>query len=229
MNSMHEYLSTFPEFMQRPIAGLSIIIIGYFASKIFAAIAGSITLKLTPSKNDLQTDVKPLHFHIGKIIFWSSWLVFIVLGLKQVHPYLFDFSEFSIKSIDYLQLFTIALGACVILLSESYITRYFESLRDSLKSIPVSKNNFTFRIAKRFAWILFFAIFVIALASTDTLGNKVAITLFLLFVGWLFSNVVKQAIKSFIQPFGVKSEFWPKFFSYVIFVHFLISAINLWK
>lgn len=229
MDFLYDHLSYLPEAMQGHVAGLIIILIGYFLSKIFAVLAVYFIPENIFPRRVVEEDSVSLRKHVSKICFWLSWVAFIFIGLKQVHPSLFVSSEFSTKSIDYLKLFTIVLGAFVILLSETYIARFLEFLRDILKSLPVSKDNFIFRKIMQFAWIPFFAIFFIALASTDTLGNKVAMSMFLLFLGWLTSNVVKQTIKSFIEPFGVKSELWPKFFSYFILVHFLIGAINLWR
>jgi len=231
MDFFYEYLNSFPEFMQRYIAALLIIIIGYFLSKIFSALAGSITSKLTSSPYNPQTDVRPLYLHIGKITFWSSWLIFIwmaalefpELEVPQISPSSWKFGY----SNDFL---VMLVAAFILLLSESNISRLYESFKTSLSSIPFSKDSFIFRSITRYIWlpIIAFCIFALALPDT-TLSNKAVMTLLVLVIGWLMSNVVKQTIISLIEPFGAKSESWPKFFSYFIFVHFFIAAISLWR
>ena len=214
--------------MQRPVAALLIVIIGYFLSKIFAALINHlIPAKLYPRKRAGES-VVPLRLSVAKFCFWLAWFIFIVIALIQVHPSLFTLSNLSNNSVDYFQLFATVLCACILILFEKHILHFIEILGSLIKVSFLSKNAFVIK-AIRFIWIPILVVFIFTWALPETIYNKIAMTLFILFAGWLSSNILKQIIMSFAEVFGFRDQFWSKYFRYLFFAHFIIAAINVWK
>lgn len=229
MKALYEYLDLVPEFLRRPLATLIIIIFGYFLSKIFAVLATKFIPRASLPEGNTKEVRVPLKLHVSRMVFWSSWLFFVTLALSQFHPELVKYSDLSLNSIDYTQMFSTVLCACILMLSETHITRFYRSLIALIKPAIVSRNNTIIQIVTRLVWIPIFGLWAVFLGLPGTLGNKVALTMFFLLIGSLFSNVLKQTLKSFLQPFGVESNIFPNFTSYFFFVHFLLLALNIWR
>jgi len=228
MDALYDYISFLPEAIQPIIVASFVIVVGYFLSKIFAAIIVSLIPAKSPSEEITNEDAMPLRIHLGRLIFWPSWLTFIVIGTNQVHSILPEFFQYISSPSNLMSMLPAALGACILIISEKYIAQIFKVLSEFYRSIPIHRDNSVARFIMRFSWIPLLAVFAVTLASPDTFGYNTTSTLLILLFGWLISTVLKQAVSSIINPLGLKNELIAKFVSYFVFVHFLVAAAKIW-
>ncbi|WP_026941723.1 hypothetical protein [Hellea balneolensis] len=227
MDALYDFLSYLPETVQPYVATLLIIIIGYFISKIFMAIVVSMVPIRTNSEETTLEGLIPIRTHLGRICFWVSWLFFIIIGTNQVHSIFSEVLQSSFNPRELMRSLPQVIGACLLLMSEKHIAELFKTLKRFCSSVPVPKNNPVFRFIIHYSWIPILLICVAALNSPKTVGYKAVISLLVLCFGWLFSNVLKQAILSTLNLLGLENEMVAKFVSYFVFIHFLIAAINI--
>jgi hypothetical protein len=219
--------------MQSTIAALVIIVVGYFLSKILAAIVSSIVPAKQATKGIGAEETLPLNTRMARACFWISWLILIVIALNEVSPIPAQIRA-SLRNGDtpslegFMQLSLMALFAYVILLSEKYIARLFKAFTDFYRSIPLSRENPAVQFIIRFSWLPILIICGVALASPETLGYRVTVTILTLLFGWLFTTVLRQALSSLFNPIRLQHGLVAKFFSYFVFVHFIVAAVNLW-
>ncbi len=82
MEQLSQYLGFLPAWAVGPVIALATIIVGYFISKIAAAIvAGGINR--TGIGQKAQTTGGNIGKSLSKAVFWVLWLVFILMGLSQ--------------------------------------------------------------------------------------------------------------------------------------------------
>ena len=82
MEQLSQYLGFLPTWAVGPVIALATIILGYFISKIAAAIvAGGINR--TGIGQKAQTTGGNIGKSLSKAVFWVLWLVFILMGLSQ--------------------------------------------------------------------------------------------------------------------------------------------------
>ncbi|MDA8708279.1 hypothetical protein N9M10_02795 [Hellea sp.] len=225
MEWIYDNLSFLPEAIQSHIVGMLIIITGYTLSKVLAAI---VMAMLPKERSSQETDALGLSWH-GRMVracFWLSWLVFILIALKQIHT---DKFNFSYDNFDFYQLSLMSLFAYILIVTEDIFSKFAKTIIGFFQSITLPKSNPFYRFIRRYIWIPIFFIFVLALASPETLGRKLAITIVILFTGWLLSVVVKQAFAATLGVSGKLQKFLPKFLFYFVLVHFLVAAIRLWR
>lgn len=225
MGWIYDNLSFLPESIQSYIVAILIIIIGYNLSKALAAIV----MALLPKERSSQETDALSHSWQNRIVrscFWLSWLVFILFALKQTHA---DRFIFSYDNFDFYQLSLMSLLACILFITEGIFSKFARTIISFFQSIPLPKSNPLYRFLRRYIWIPIFVIFVIALASPDTFGGKLAITVIILIAGWLLGAVVKQAFTAIMGISGKLQKFFPKVLFYFILVHFILAAIGLWR
>lgn len=82
MDQISQHLSFLPSWAVGPVIALATIVIGYFISKIAAAVvAGGINR--TGIGKKAQTTGGNIGKSLSKAVFWVLWLVFILMGLSQ--------------------------------------------------------------------------------------------------------------------------------------------------
>ncbi|MDB2439751.1 mechanosensitive ion channel [Hellea sp.] len=82
MDQLSDHLGFLPDWAVGPIIALLIIIIGYFISKIAAAVvAGGINR--TGIGKKAKTTGGNIGKSLSKAVFWVLWLIFILMGLSQ--------------------------------------------------------------------------------------------------------------------------------------------------
>jgi len=82
MDQISQHLSFLPEWAVGPVIALLTIIIGYFISKIAAAIVSG-AINRTGLGRKAKTTGGNIGKSLSKAVFWVVWLVFIMLGLSQ--------------------------------------------------------------------------------------------------------------------------------------------------
>jgi len=223
MDVLYDQISFLPETMQPTIAALLIIIIGYFLSKILAAIVSSIFPARSASK-EIETEGNlPLRTRVVMACFWVSWLIFIVIGLNQ-HPS----TDVSLprppsSREEWTHLLLVIFYAYVLLLCEKYVAKIYKAFVKFCRSIPLPRDNPVFRYIVRNSWLPLLIFGGISLASPGTLRYKIALTVIILIVGSILGNVVKEAIWSMFQ-----NKFLSKLSYYFIFTHVLVAVIGIW-
>ena len=223
MDVFYDHLGFLPETMQPTIAALLIIIVGYFLSKIFAAIVSSIIPPNPDSTEIVIEEILPIRTRVIRACFWVCWLIFIVIGLNQLPSISISLPQNPPSPETWMNILLMAFYAYVLLLSEKYIAKLYKAFARFGRSIPLPRDNPVFRYIIRNSWLPILIIVGIALAIPETLGHKVAITVIVLFAGWLLGNVTKQAIESTFQ-----NKFLTKFSFYFIIVHVLFAVIGIW-
>jgi len=161
-----------------------------------------------------------------------SWLIFVVIALNEVSPIpaqiLASFQDGPPRPERIMQLLLMALCAYVLLLSEKHLAQFYKTVIDIYRSIPLPRDNFIYRFIIRFSWVPILMIGGIALALPNTLGYKATVTLLVLLFGWLCSTVLRQAISSILNFSKSQNKVAVKFFSYFVFVHFIVAALKIW-
>jgi len=223
MDALYDQLGFLPETMQASIVALLIIIIGYFLSKILAAIVSSI-IPAKPTFNEkIAEDNLPLRTRVVRACFWVSWLIFIVIGLNELPSIDVSLPQPPSSPEEWTHLVLVIFYAYLLLLSEKYFAQIYKAFAEFCSSIPLPRDNPVFRYIIRNSWLPILIIFVVGLASPGTLSHKVTITMVIVLGGWLLGNAIKQAIQSIFQ-----NKFLAKFSFYLIIVNALLSAINNW-
>ena len=82
MEQLTQHLSFLPDWAVGPVIALVTIVIGYFISKIAAAIVSGAINRTGIGKNAQSTGGN-IGKSLSKAIFWVLWLVFILMGLSQ--------------------------------------------------------------------------------------------------------------------------------------------------
>ena len=72
MRHLYEAIDFLPMMMQPPIVALIVILVGYFLSKVFAAIVHAAIPKNTTEE---ESDILPLDARVTRTCFWGSWLM----------------------------------------------------------------------------------------------------------------------------------------------------------
>ena len=67
--------------MQPPIVALIVILVGYFLSKIFAAIVHAVIPTNTTVE---ESEFLALDARVTRTCFWGSWLICILIGFNQL-------------------------------------------------------------------------------------------------------------------------------------------------
>ena len=223
MDALYEYISFLPEATQPIIAALIIIIVGYFLSKIFAAIVSNI-IPAAPASNEInEEETLPLRTRIIRICFWVSWLIFIIIGLNQHPSYSIAIPQAPSSLKEWISLFELAFYAFVLLLTEKYILLLFEALKKAYRSLPLPRDNAVFRYLIRNSWLPIVIVGGITLGSPETIGYKITLTVIILLIGSIIGKVVQEAVRNIFQ-----NEFIAKLIYYMIFILFLISVFDMW-
>jgi len=168
MEWIYDNLSFLPEVIQSHIVGMLIIIIGYTLSKVLAAI---VMAMLPKERSSQETDALSLSWQrrIVRACFWLSWLVFILIALKQIHA---DKFYFSYDNFDLYQLSLMSLFACILIFTEDIFSKFAKTIIGFFQSIPLPKSNPFYRFLRRYIWIPIFFSERLKLASHKTFPNS---------------------------------------------------------
>ncbi len=82
MDQLSQHLSFLPAWAVGPVIALATIVIGYFISKIAAAIVAG-AINKTGIGKQAQTTGGNIGKSLSKAVFWVLWLVFILMGLSH--------------------------------------------------------------------------------------------------------------------------------------------------
>ena len=226
---LYDTFDYLPEVTQQPIIALLVILVGYFLSKIFAALLSAII----PEKEGLDAPITQgsVPSRRGRIIlscFWVSWLVFFIVGFIQL-PLLSSAIKLWVIELANLGVqFLIILGGGLLLVMDKTVARLNELIRNFFRYISLPKPNGVVRFMLRALWIPLVVIGGSALNDPQTVGLKVSATLVVLLLGYLLGNVVKVAAASLLGLYATASHLVPKFFFYCVCVTFFMTAISIW-
>jgi len=222
-NALYEYISFLPETIQPTIASLLIMVVGYFFSKIFAAIVSNL-IPATHASNEIkEEDSLPLRTRIIRVCFWVSWLIFIIIGLNQHPSFSIGIPQAPSSLEAWTSLALVIFYSFVLLLSEKYIYQTFEVLKNLYRSLPLPRDNAVFRYLIRNSWLPIVILGGISLVSPETIGYKITLTVITLLIGSVLGKVVQEAIRYTFQ-----NKFIAKLSFYFMFTHFLMAVFNVW-
>ncbi|MEP3891279.1 MAG: hypothetical protein ABJN69_12540 [Hellea sp.] len=229
MGFLYDAFDYLPEFAQRPVIALLCIIVGYFLSKIFAALLSGIL----PTKEGLDTAIKQENFlslrrRMVRSCFWVSWLGFIILGFNQLPLLSSAIKLWLIEPQNFTIQFLILLGGGLLLAMDETIQSLHSALSRFFRYKPRPKLNKVFQFILRIFWIPLALLGGWALNDPQATGIKIIATLLVLLLGYLLGNVIKTTAASLMGLKTVASHLVPKFLFYCVGVTFFMTAIGIW-
>ena len=244
MDRLNKYLQGYPEFLQAPIYAIAIVIIGYFVAKIIALVLASIMGVL--ALNDDETPTRGMYF--TRLLFWSIWLGFCVMGLVKFPVIKEVFYNFYPQEGHFVNYFAVLLGAGILSpLSAPLSKAIFSKLKPIADSFAL--NNALVR--KALGWALFLGTLLaagISLDAPDSIQEKVIASFLLLGIGGIMGLFVKEVVLNLLSIFDfvyginemdlsisvngirVKKLSTQKhvYFGYLAFSIFLWAVIKMW-
>jgi len=226
MRYLYEALDFLPMMMQPPIAALIVILVGYFLSKIFAAIVHA-AIPTNPTVE--ESDVLPLNARVTRTCFWGSWLICILIGFNQLPLLSSAISKWQIDTAKLPIQTMVITGAILLLTFEKWLIQPFEKFSSLIKSIKRPNIHKGFGdILIRFSWPFIAVISGFALDSPRTFSLKVAGSFLIIALGFFLGKVVKTTFSSAIGIQDNTHVFLPKILFYFVFVTFLITSLEVW-
>lgn len=226
MGYLYDLLSFLPEVIRPLTIALLAIISGYFLSKVLASLVLNIFLKEDDSEDSSNS---PIRLKLGRITFWVPWLVFIVIGLNQLPLLSLALRKLFLTLANLPMLFLLCIGAILITISEKWWTNFSEKVQASLEPLlQVKTIEVIYKIILRLSLLILAVIASFALDSPKSFGLKVVASFLVLIFGFFLSRVVKSVAASLIGVFDIGSEVLNKIISYVVFMAFIVTAIELW-
>jgi len=217
MEFLYTIVDYLPPRLQGSVVGLLLIVLGYFISKIIAALSFRAIKRFRSIAENSR---------VTRLLFWSSWLAFIILAYAQM-PLIVGTKPLRPMSITYLVLIFITFSA--LLLLEAQIKSALTSVYDLIKILNFGGLNKLLRLFLiYFGWIFFVFLASLTPSSISKIGLKTLATVFITGLGFFLAKIVKETINSFVkqdskpQPFIVKISF------YIPVAIFFISASSLW-
>ena len=226
MRHLYEAIDFLPMMMQPPIVALIVILVGYFLSKVFAAIVHA----AIPTNTTVEeSDILPLGARVTRTCFWGSWLICILIGFNQLPLLSSAMSKWEIGTAKLpIQTMVIA-GAILLLTFEKWLVQPFEKFAGLIKSIKRPKIHKAFDdILIHFSWIFIAVISGFALNSPRTFSLKVAASCLMIVLGFFLGKVVKTTFSSVIGIQDNTHNFLPKILFYFVFVTFLVTSREVW-
>jgi len=226
MRHLYEAIDFLPMMMQPPIVALIVILVGYFLSKVFAAIVHAAIPKNTTEE---KSNILPLDVRVTRTCFWGSWLICILIGFNQLPLLSSVMSKWQIGTAKLPMQTMVIAGAILLLTLEKWLVQPLEKFEDLIKSIKRPKIHKAFGyIIIRFSWVFIAVISGFALSSPRTFSLKVAASFLMIVLGFFLGKVVKTTFSSVIGIQDNTHNFLPKILFYFVFVTFLVTSLEIW-
>lgn len=227
MRHLYEAIDFLPMMMQPPIVALIVILVGYFLSKIFAAIVHA---AISTNTTVEESDVLPLDARVIRTCFWGSWLICILIGFNQLPLLSSAMSKWQIDTAKLPIQTMIVTGAIILLTFEKRLIQPFEKFSGLIKSIKRPEIHKAFGdILIRFSWIFIAVISGFALDSSRTFSLKVAGSFLMIALGLFLGKIVKTTFSSAMGVQDNSHIFLPRILFYVVFVTFLVTSLEVWS
>jgi len=222
VQSLYEHFGFLPDWAIPSVVALVTIIIGYFFSKILAAIFAR--LFSIVDKSDERLLIKK----VAKLIFWASWAWFIGLGLSQFPLVVSAISKWTSGISDISSIVIILTLSIALFLSEDVLVRIGSKIKAIWIKIPFPKLDGFFLNC---LIILGIAIFVGGGSMAVSNPRNISATMFVVSLGVLLSRVIKEVVSSSLDIVGVDTVILSKpsqFSMYFVLSTFLLTAFEIW-
>lgn len=217
MEFLYTIVDYLPPRLQGYVVGLLLIVVGYFISKIIAALSFRAIKRFRPIAENSR---------VTRFLFWSIWLAFIILAYAQI-PIIVGTTPLWPISISYLALISIISSA--LLLLESQIKSVLTSVLNLMKTPKFGVLNKPVRLFLiYFGWIFFVFLASLTPGSISNVGLKTLATVFIIGLGFFLAKIMKVAMNSFVSQESTPEPLIARVSFYIPGAIFLISASSLW-
>ena len=213
MSFLYEQINFLPEAVQPPIVMFLLIIVGYFISKIGAALIAKVMSK-----------------GVTKASFWVLWLGFILLGYAQIPILNSALRKWTLAPANITSQIIIIILAVLLFTQESFIDKIRDAVAHAYKrkspiKIPESFQRVLIRIGPVFLMLL------IGLAFSDLKSTelKILATIFVVLFGLCLARVAQTALVSILDLRKTSERTLPKAFYYIILASFLVTLPEIWQ
>lgn len=218
MQLLYDYLDFLPEWATPPVTALVVIIIGYFFSKIFAAI---ITSVFQTQDEGLAEGERGFGLKLARFIFWASWSFFIGIGISQFPIARTAIAKWHLSSSNLNSIIGIIPLTLILVLSEKILLQLGLKIKTIWKKIPFQKP------------LIITCILLFAVMASSAVSNPqyLSATIFLLSIGLMWSRTIREFISSGLDIFGADKTTQKgisQFSMYFVISTFLLTAFEIW-
>ena len=213
MSFLYEQINFLPEAVQPSVVMFLLIIVGYFISKIGAALIAKVMSK-----------------GVTKASFWVLWLGFILLGYAQIPILNSALRKWTLAPANITSQIIIITLAVLLFTQETFFDKVRDAVTHAFKrKSPIKIPESFQRILIQIGSVFLMVIIGLAFSELKSTELKILATIFVVLFGLCLARVAQTAFVSILDLRKTGERTLPKVFYYIVLASFLVTLPEIWQ